>query len=90
MVHDVKTVETNTAEPGRTVSHGVKSLVVLGLLGSVSAILGLVTVGPSNEPVGMGAAHASPAPPPLATTLLSATEFEPGLGIPNRVSGTLK
>ena len=89
MMHDVSTIETNTAEPSRTVSHGVKSLVVLGLLGSVSAVLGLVTIGPSNDPVGMGAAHASPAPPPLATTLLSATEFEPGLGIPDHLSDTL-
>ena len=60
MMHDVSTIETNTAEPSRTVSHGLKSLVVLGLLGSVSAVLGLVTIGPSNDPVGMGAAHASP------------------------------
>ena len=54
MSHDVKTVETGAAESHRSVSHGVKSLVVLGLLGSASAILGLVTVGPSSESGGMG------------------------------------
>ncbi|MDX1293245.1 MAG: M23 family metallopeptidase [Hyphomonas sp.] len=77
-------------ESSRSVSHGVKSLIVLGVLGSASAILGLVTIGSSTEPGGMGAAHASTSPPPLATTLLSATEFEPGLTPPERVSDTLK
>ena len=90
MVHDVNKNETTHADTARTVSHGVKSLIVLGLLGSVSAVLGVVSIGPDSESGGISAAHASPVPPPLAATLLSATEFEPGLGAPTQTSDTLK
>lgn len=90
MVHDVNKNETGHADTGRTVSHGVKSLIVLGLLGSVSAVLGVVSIGPASESGGISAAHASPVPPPLAATLLSATEFEPGFGAPTRKSDTLQ
>lgn len=90
MVHDVNKNETTHADTARTVSHGVKSLIVLGLLGSVSAVLGVVSIGPDSESGGISAAHASPVPPPLAATLLSATEFEPVLGAPTQTSDTLK
>lgn len=89
MDNDGQELITKPAGTGRSVSHGVKSLVVLGVLGSLSAILGIITVNSSNDGT-VGAAHASPAPPPMAATLLSATEFEPGIIAPERISGSLK
>ncbi|MCA8901606.1 MAG: M23 family metallopeptidase [Hyphomonas sp.] len=52
----------------------MKSLVALGALGAVSVLVGLMATGPgiSNAP---GTAEAAIAPPPLAATLLTATEI---------------
>ena len=80
---------TKTQAPARsTLSHGVKSLVALLVLGTGSAIAGLLIAGPNGQN-GPGAAEAAPAPPPLATTLLTATDIEPPASPLQTVSGEL-
>ncbi|KCZ54741.1 hypothetical protein HY29_13765 [Hyphomonas beringensis] len=87
--HGADNTHTHTLSQGRNLSHGIKSLIVLGLLGSMSAALGLISI-TSGEDGGVSAAHASPPPPPLATTLFSAVEFTPVSATPVRHSGELK
>jgi len=87
--HGADNTHTHTLSQGRNLSHGIKSLIVLGLLGSMSAALGLISI-TSGEDGGMSSAHASPPPPPLATTLFSAVEFAPSQVAPVRHSGVLK
>ena len=89
MEHDAQTVAGTHTAPTRNLSRGVKSLIVLGALGSMSAMVGILSVNSTNES-GIGTAAAAPAPPPLAVTAFSAIEFEPGLVPPQRVSGELK
>lgn len=89
MTHDAQNkAEARTARR-RSLSRGVKSLIALGALGSLSAMIGLLSVHTSQDPV-IGTATAAPAPPPLAVSVFSATEFEPGFARPEKVSGALK
>ena len=82
----------NTTEPQaparKTLSHGVKSLIALCVLGTGSALAGLLIAGPSGQN-GPGAAEAAPAPPPLAATLLTATDIQPPAAPLQTASGTL-
>jgi murein DD-endopeptidase MepM/ murein hydrolase activator NlpD len=59
--------------PKRNMSQGFKSLAVLFVLGSASAVAGLFMVDPSGQPTHGTAAAAIPLP--LAVTLLSATDL---------------
>lgn len=81
------------AEPSaparRKMSHGLKSLLALVVLGTGSAVAGLVLAGSWGEH-GPGMASAAPAPPPLAVTLLSATDVQPPADPSQRVTGTLQ
>lgn len=80
---------TESKAPARsTLSHGVKSLVALLVLGTGSAIAGLLIAGPNGQN-GPGAAEAAPAPPPLAATLLTATDFQPPAAPLQTASGKL-
>jgi murein DD-endopeptidase MepM/ murein hydrolase activator NlpD len=80
---------TQSQAPARsTLSHGVKSLVALLVLGTGSAIAGLLIAGPNGQN-GPGAAEAAPAPPPLAATLLTATDMEPPASPLQTASGKL-
>ena len=68
---------TEPKAPARsTLSHGVKSLVALLVLGTGSAVAGLLIAGPNGQN-GPGTAEAALAPPPLAATLLTATDIQP-------------
>ncbi|WP_241764769.1 M23 family metallopeptidase [Hyphomonas johnsonii] len=74
-------------QPKRNLSQGLKSLAVLFVLGTASAIAGLVMVDPAGQPTHGTAAAATP--PPLATTLLSATDLTDPVVLEHK-TGTLK
>jgi murein DD-endopeptidase MepM/ murein hydrolase activator NlpD len=87
-MQDAQKVSETSAPARRTYSHGVKSLIALLVLGTGSAVAGLLIVGPSGQN-GPGTASAAPAPPPLAVTLLSATDIQPPAAPLETVTGTL-
>ena len=76
-----------TRPPKRNVSQGIKSLAVLFVLGSASAVAGLFMVDSSGQPTHGTAVAATP--PPLAVTLLSATDMTDSVDLV-RQTGTLK
>jgi len=73
----------------KSLSHGVKSLIALLVLGTGSAVAGLLVAGPWGEH-GPGTASAALAPPPLAVTLLSATDMQPPAPPSHHVEGRLE
>ena len=82
-----ETEPKETHAPSRNVSQGLKSLAVLVVLGTASAVAGLFMVDPSGQPT-HGTADAA-TPPPLAVTLLSATDLNDP-AVLARNTGTLK
>ena len=90
MKDDNTTLETTPTPNNRRLSHGLKSLVALCLLGSASAVVGLVSVNPSQSPVTIEQGEFVPPSPALAATLVSATDVEPLQFDVERVSGRLK
>ena len=90
MKDDNTTLETTPTPNNRRLSHGLKSLVALCLLGSASAVVGLVSVNPSQSPVTIEQGEFVPPSPALAATLVSATDVEPLQFDVERVSGKLK
>ena len=82
-----ETEPRETPAPKRNVSQGFKSLAVLFVLGSASAVAGLFMVDPSGQPTHGTAAAATPLP--LAVTLLSATDLNDTPLLAHN-SGTLK
>ena len=88
-MQDIRNPAENSAPARKTLSHGLKSLLALCVLGTGSAIIGLVVAGPQGTN-GPGTASAAPVPPPLAVTLLSATDIQPPAAPATRVSGTLQ
>ena len=88
MTQSTQKVAEMAAPAWKTLSHGLKSLAALAVLGTGSAVIGLIVAGPSGEN-GPGAASAAPAPPPLAATLLSATDIQPPAAPSEHVAGKL-
>ena len=90
-MQDEHTSQENAPAPKqRRMSHGIKSLIALCILGSASAGVGLLAVGPTGAPTVETAEPAVPAAPPMAATLVSATDVEPITFNIDRVSGKLK
>ena len=89
MTQDTQKPAESGAKGRKSLSHGVKSLVALAILGTGSAIAGLFVAGPTGQN-GPGVAAAAPAPPPLAVTRLSATDIQPLAAPSERISGKLQ
>ncbi|MEZ5998024.1 MAG: M23 family metallopeptidase [Hyphomonas sp.] len=89
MTQDTQIQAEAPAPERRGLSRGMKSLIALVGLGSVSVIAGLVMAGPSGDR-GPSTASAAVPPPPLATRLLTATDIGAPAPIAERVSGELK
>lgn len=78
------------ATPRRDLSRGLRSLAILAILGSVSAFAGIIAVHSSGSAGMTDMAHATPAPPPLAATLFTATDMmDPGPAL-DTTTGVLK
>ncbi|MEZ5946550.1 MAG: M23 family metallopeptidase [Hyphomonas sp.] len=89
MTQDIQNQAETPAPERRGLSHGVKSLIALAGLGSLSVIIGLLAAGPSGER-GPGTAEAAVPPPPLAARLLTATDFAGPAPAADRISGALR
>ena len=89
MTQDAQNPAETNAPARRSLSHGMKSLIALLVLGTVSVGMGLFAAGPTGSH-GPGTASAATAPPPLAVTLLTAPDLSAPATPATYVSGTLK
>lgn len=88
-MQDTQKPAESKAPQRRPLSHGMKSLIALAVLGSAAAVTGLVVAGPWGKH-DQAVAAALPTSPPLAVTRLIATDIQPPAAPSQRVTGKLE